>query len=205
MNLSGYCQKIGEEPIKIGNSMSIFDEIAVMRQLTFKDGDIELMGNRVVIIHANFLYDYCLKINDSPEKVHELYETSKSSFRVGIAESIGKAYGFSFHDFFKWMTKIAMLAGWGTLKYELLDEEKKIARITVDNSPVAEHLKEKVNNPVDHFIRGFIAGAATAAFKTDVDAIEEECMALGAERCKFLFKPANTFESSPETIYQLGR
>ncbi len=183
---------------------SIFDQLTLLRQLSFKDGDIRLMGNRVVIIHANFFYDYCMQINDSPEKVSELYSSAKSSFKVGIAESIGKNYGFSFNDFFNWMTKIAILAGWGNIKWEGLEEGDGIGKISVENSPIAEHLKGKVKSPVDHLIRGFIAGGASASLQKDIDALEEECVATGAPHCSFTFRPAGQFKISYETKRQLG-
>lgn len=106
-----------------------------------------------------------------------------------MAKSIGKKFGFNFLDFFKWLTNIAMLAGWGTLDWQDLNEEKKQGIIYVTNSPIATELKGKVTTPVDYLIRGFLAGGASASFSVDIDCVEEECIALGAKRCKFVIYP----------------
>ena len=64
-------------------------------------------------------------------------------------------------------------------------------------------LKGKVKKPVDHFIRGLIAGWATASFKWDIDVIEQECSALGSDKCKFVFKKAEEIDRDA-FIDQLG-
>jgi predicted hydrocarbon binding protein len=184
--------------------MNFFEELMIAKQLSFSPGTIELLGNRVTITHGTFFADYTSRINDNPESVIQLYESAKVSFREGMAKSIGKKYGFSYNDFFKWLTQIAMLAGWGKLTWADLNESNKSGIILVDNSPVAGLLKGKVGLPVDHLIRGFIAGGASGWLNTDVDAVEEECFSLGATQCKFVFRPKVDFKITPEITRQLG-
>ena len=160
------------------------------KQLKFSDGNISLMGNRVTIFNADLFSDYTLRINDSPEKVSELYDSVKLSFRAGFAKTVGVAYHFSFNDYFKWMTDLTGLTGWGKVTWLDLDQEGKRGIVFVENSPIAEDLIGKVKSPIDHVLRGFIAGGASAAFNADMDVIEEECFALGAAKCKFIIKLA---------------
>jgi predicted hydrocarbon binding protein len=169
--------------------MNLFEKFALSRHVLFSDGDIQLFGNRVVLIQSGFFSEYGKSINDSPEKVLEFYNAAKISFREEIAKSIGTEFSFNFQNFFNWMTDIAILAGWGILKWSGLDEKNMTGGITVENSPVAKNLAGKAILPVDHLIRGFIAGGASAAFKSDIDAIETDCVVLGAPICKFVFKP----------------
>lgn len=185
--------------------MSLFDELTMIRQLTFKDGTIKLLEQRIVISPSIVFSDYSMAINDSPDKVAEFYKSIKSSSKDNFAESVGKSYGFNFQNYFDWMTKIVVLSGWGRWKWDLLDEEKKMGKISVSESPVAENLKGKVKCPVDHVIRGFMAGGASASLKIDIDVVEEECVALGAPQCKFVFKPHDQFEPTPEVIRQIGQ
>src|SRR5271157_3801045 len=159
--------------------MSIFEELMLARQLSFSKGSIELLGNRVVIFNANLFSEYTLRINDSPDAVSLLYETVKSSFRDGFAKSVGEKYKFSFSDYFKWMKDLAEMNGWGVFTWEGLDQEARQGVLFVENSPIAKDLAGKVRNPVDHIIRGFIAGGASAAFASDIDVVEKECFALG--------------------------
>lgn len=184
--------------------MNIFEKLMFSRQLKFAEGDIELFGTRLVMIQSSFFSTYTLQINDSPDRVVELYQIAKKTFATDMAKSISKMYEFTFNDFFKWMTNIAMLAGWGTFKWELLDEGKKIAKINIENSPIAKPLINKVSSPVDHLIRGFIAGAASVSLKTDIDVMEEKCVALNSPYCEFVFKPSDQFEKTTESIRQIG-
>jgi predicted hydrocarbon binding protein len=174
--------------------MSIFEELMLARQLSFSKGSIELLGNRVVIFNANLFSEYALRINNSPDAVALLYEAVKSSFRDGFGKSVGEKYKFSFNDYFKWMKDLAEMNGWGLFTWEGLDQETKKGALFVENSPIAKDLVGKVKNPVDHVICGFIAGGASAAFASDIDVIEKECVALGAQRCEFSLLPAKPKE-----------
>lgn len=184
--------------------MNFFEELMVAKQLSFTQGDIKLLGNRVTITHATFFAEYTMRVNEDNEKLINLYESAKVSFRDGMAKSIGQRYGFSYNDFFKWLTQIAMLAGWGKLTWLDLNDKDKSGVISVQDSPVAEILKGKVKNPIDHLTRGFIAGGASGWLNTDVDAIEDECSALGAAGCRFVFRPRDQFKVTPEVTRQIG-
>jgi predicted hydrocarbon binding protein len=185
--------------------VDIFEKLMLARQLSFKEGEIDLLGQRLVMLPSIVFSDYTMAINDSPDKVAEFYKSVKSSSKANFAVSVGKSYGFNFQNYFDWMTKIVILSGWGIWKWDFLDEEKKSGKISVTNSPVAENLKGKVKCPVDHIIRGFMAGGASASLKTDVDVVEEECVALGAPQCKFVFKSPDQFNPTPEVIRQIGQ
>ncbi len=159
----------------------------------------------MVMLPASILSAYTEKISDSPELISNMYHSVKASQREGFASLVGKTYEFSFHDFFKWMTDIFAFAGWGIVEWKVLDENKHIGVITVAHAPVADELKGKVKTPIDHLIRGFVAGAASASFNVDIDVIELECAALGAPVCKFEFRPVGQFQPSPEAQRQLGK
>lgn len=184
--------------------MNFFEELMLARELSFTEGEIRLLGSRVTFLHATFSAEYTLRVNDNPEKVQDLYDVSKVSFRDGMSIAIGKKYHFSFNDFFKWLTQIAMLAGWGKLTWQDLNDQEKSGVILVENAPVATMLKGKVKLPCDHLERGFIAGGATGWLNTNVDCVEEECAALGAAQCRFVFKPREKFTATEEVKRQLG-
>lgn len=185
--------------------MDFFEKLILSRELSFGNGEIVMLGSRMVLFDADLFVDYGLRINNSPEKILDFYTSAKVTFRDSIAKAIGIKYKFSFNDYFKWMTDIANLAGWGRLRWENLIEEMKTGVVVVENSPIAISLKGKVNNPVDHVIRGFIAGGASASLRGDVDVVEEECVANGAQFCRFIFKPSDKFDySNPEVVRQIG-
>lgn len=176
--------------VNLADYLSIFDRLLLSKQLRFSDGDIELLGNRMVLTNAHFLADYILQINDSPDSVAKLYEAAKLSFMEHTAKKIGLEYAFTFNDYFKWLTNIAMMSGWGNFKWHSLDEEKKEGVILVNSSPIADKLRGKTEKPVDHIIRGFVAGGASAALGIDIDVSEPECEANGHKECRFILKPS---------------
>ena len=182
---------------------STAEHLMIARQLILKDGYIEMMGNRMIMPNSKMLSALILKFNDSKEIVYDIYETTKKSFEEGTALEIGKKYEMDFHGYFEWLTKIAMLVGWGKFSWELLDQDKKVGKIYVENSAIAQDLKGQVKSPVDHFVRGLIAGGASVSLKENIDVIEQQCLALGAYRCEFLFKPADQFEQNEQTALQI--
>jgi len=166
--------------------MGIFNELTLIRQLTFEDGNIRMLGQRMQILPSDVLARYVFDIRDDSQAILKLYISVKDSLREGFGLSIGKTYGFSFKDYSKWFVDLAMVAGWGKIVWEELNEEKRGGVVTIQDSPIASYLKGKVKDPCDHFTRGFIAGAASCAFKEDIDIIEIECEAVNAQKCMFI-------------------
>ena len=185
--------------------MNLFEKLLQLKELRFGDGEISLLDSRVVLVQTDLFAEYGLRINNSPEKTFEFYDSIKTGFKGIVIKIMGRNYSFVFNDFFKWLTDVANMAGWGKVKWEMLDVEKRTGVLVVEGSPIAVALKGKVKYPVDDMIRGFIAGGASASLKTDIDAVELDCSALGAPLCRFLFKPFDEFDfSKPEVIRQLG-
>lgn len=158
----------------------------LVKQLTFKDGSINLMGWPLVFAPANFFSLLIEKINEDPDLVAELYYAAKLSNKEGFTTWIGKNYDMTFMDTTKFFVDIVGLVGWGNASWIELDHENKKGRIGVEGSAMTSNLKGKVKTACDHVIRGFMAGGASTAFKTDIDMIETECEALGAEKCIFV-------------------
>ncbi|MBU0636220.1 4-vinyl reductase [Candidatus Micrarchaeota archaeon] len=95
-------------------------------------------------------------------------------------------------------------SGWGLVRRVDLDAHKSRAIIVVEDNPVARSLQGKAKKPVDHLVRGVLAGVFSHLFKDDVDCVEHSCMALGAGRCEFIIKPQFEFDfSKPESRDQL--
>ncbi len=184
--------------------MNVFDELLMAKQISFEQGGVAILGNRVVMPPVAVLGEYSKNINDSPEQIGMLYGSIKRNFEEMVKTSFVKEYGFGLNDYMKWMTKIALLTGWGNFTWAEVDKQKKWAVIIIDNSPVGVRLAGKVKKPVDHAVRGFIAAAVALMLKSDADCMEEECIALGAKKCKFVIKPIGDFDDTPEFRRQLG-
>lgn len=182
--------------------MNIFEKLMLARQISFNEGKIVLLNQRLVMFTSDFLGAYTLKINDEPGFVRQLYDAGKESVREGFGPGIGKSYSFSFNDFFKWYVDIARLSGWGLVKWEGIDEARHEGTLTIEDSPIAMYLRGRVKGPCDHMIRGFMAGGASSAFKTEVEMVETECYASGAPRCRFVFGPRDAMGAKFRDLYE---
>ena len=175
----------------------------VARQLSFENGTIKMLGQRMLISPSDVFARYIFDIRDEPELLKNLYVSAKESIRGGFGINIGKVYGFSFKDYSKWFVELAMVAGWGKIVWEDIDENKKQGIITIQDSPVSAYLKNRVSKPCDHLTRGYIAGAASCAFREDIDIIEVECEAAGAQKCKFIMGPPDFLKKNFADISEL--
>jgi len=154
------------------------------------------LQQRVAIVPADFLVTLTKQIHDSPERIFEIYTAAKTAVRNEFAKNLGTTFDFSFEDYGKWLVDIAKFSGWGKLEWGDLDFEKRRAIIYITNSPVGNKLVGQVNDPVDHIIRGLMAGGASYAFNRDVDILETKCIAVGDPFCEFIIKPSEEFLKS---------
>lgn len=182
--------------------MNIFEKLMFTKQLNFKEGQINLLDQRLVMFTTDFLSAYTLNINDNPKLVSDIYLSAKNSVKNGFGPGIGKKYSFTFYEFFNWYIDIARLSGWGIIKFERVDEDIKQGVISIENSPVSTYLKGKVKSPCDHIIRGFMAGGSETVFKTEMAIVETECIALGAPQCKFIFGPKDIIKTKYKNLYE---
>lgn len=162
------------------------------------------MNNKMVLIDSSVLANFISSITDSKDTIYKLYYSVKKDFINNTAKSMGTDFKFNFNDYFNWLTNLAMLSGWGKFEWHLLDKDKKEGVIFIENSVIAQALKNKTTIPTDHIIRGFIAGGASVSLNENIDAIEEECIALGAERCKIIFKPFKNIQKTEKYEEQIN-
>ena len=183
--------------------MNFFEKLLVSRTLTFEPGKISFMNQRELMTSARVFAELCMRANSDPQRLRELYDASKAGYREGTAATLGK-HATSHNDLLKWMTDIASFAGWGKLTWLNYVEENKSGAILIEDLPIPALLKGKVKGCADHVVRGFIAGGASAMVGSDVDCVEEECVATGAAACKFVFMPRDRFKVTLEVTRQLG-
>ncbi|MDE1869135.1 MAG: hypothetical protein KGH60_04200 [Candidatus Micrarchaeota archaeon] len=184
--------------------VSLLEKLMLARAISFKDGNITMFNNRIIMAPAEFFEDLTGYLSDSPGDTYKVYHSAKESFKIVVSKDT-RTYSFTVNDYLKWLTEIAESAGWGMLTWESLEKDAKSGIIKVENSPIAQGLKGKTKLPVDHIVRGFIAGAVCIAFKEDMDVIETECQALGATSCKFVLKRAAELATAPEAATQLKK
>ena len=182
----------------------LFKKLLMARQLEFERGKIILM-NEPVVIGPAWTYVYILKKSKNFESsAQSIYKGAKESVEKGFGAAIRKSYGLKKEKLRQWLKDIAELTGWGTIEFIKVDWKHGEAIIHAQNSTIAE-LYGKSKKPVDHVLRGYIAGGGVVSSEMKVDAVETKCKAMGSSYCEFIVKPTSVLKKSkdPNIIWQL--
>jgi predicted hydrocarbon binding protein len=184
--------------------MSIFDKLAAIKQINFKDGEITLMSQRVMFIPNEVSVGMTQTLIKNHKMIAPTYESIKKEFNNGWSKNLKKNYGFDPRKFMEQLIELANLSGWGINKLEEFNAKNKTGVFSITNSPTANYFKGQTKEPVDHFIRALYAGGASTVFGDDIDWIETECIAQGKPKCKLVFGPKKQLlKKYPEFKYQI--
>jgi predicted hydrocarbon binding protein len=83
--------------------------------------------------------------------------------------------------------QIYSAVGWGRVSLREVDQRNKHATIRMTES--FECAESGQGIPASQFVRGHIAGAMSAYFRSDVKAVETKCVSAGAGYCEFDLSP----------------
>lgn len=171
----------------------MFAKLLMAREIKFKEGEISLLGNRVVLMPSYSLSGILKNAGENPEIGKILYYESKGCLRDGFAKVVRQKYGLTGGRLVDWLINVGHVAGWGQIS---------LVRHTASNDAVEDvfHVKNppslrlaKSARPVDHIFRGMIAGGESMAFDADMEAIETKCVAQGNPYCEFVAKRRERF------------
>ncbi len=169
--------------------MNIFEKFSLSREVIFKEGEITLDKQRVMMIPLNFIMDYSLKIKNNPREARKFYDTIKNGMMT-FSMPLGKEYGLSYRDFLDRWVKYTAFAGWGIVKYEAIDTDTNTGFLTIKDFSLDLYLKGRgVKEPSDRLMEAMIAGSLSATFKTDIDVIEAKCICSGNDVCVYHWGP----------------
>lgn len=98
-----------------------------------------------------------------------------------------EVFGLNDAQSVEFMVKMGAEIGWGKMQVAAFDTGKEELVLVVEGSPFAAAYG-KSNRSVCHLIRGVFAGLASGVFGRPVESREEECIALGNSRCKFVIR-----------------
>jgi predicted hydrocarbon binding protein len=162
--------------------------------LKYVHNNFFLMEIPFLMVPSNLLISLSLKKDASFNR--EIYY----SFKQSMSQSLKKQFGIDFKEEgdrgLDLVENFFTSFGWGLLKNVDVDIKKKRAIVIVNNSPVALKLEGKAKEPVDHFLRGILAGIFSDYFKTEVECVETKCTALNNNHCEFVIKEKKEFDFS---------
>ena len=183
------------------DQMDLFQRLLAMRQLQFKEGEIDLLGQRIVMSPRDTLVGVTEFLTKNPELVPGMYETIRCSFGSGWASAVKKSYGFSTKDYIKWLIDISNIAGWGKSELVKYDIDTDIGVFRTFNPLIGSQFIGKSTVPVDHIWRALTAGGQTRVFDKEMDWIETQCVATGSPFCEFVFKPRKSITLAEREKY----
>lgn len=103
------------------------------------------------------------------------------------AKKYREVFGLTDLQSVEFMANMGTEIGWGKLTVTHLDVSKRELTLVVMSSPFAGAYG-KAERGVCHLVRGVFAGMAKGIFGTEVDAREEECVAMGHAQCKIVVR-----------------
>lgn len=171
---------------------NFYDKFIFTNGLKFRDHNFFLMDLPFVICPTD-LFIALLETGD-PEFERKIYLTVKESMARRLIPIFGTGFGLHGEKMLDFMEKYFIASGWGLLKNIDVDFKAKKAIVSVSDSPVAKRLHHAPKGPIDHFLRGIIAGIFSGVFAESVDCVETHCSALGEKNCEFIVKKHNEFD-----------
>ncbi len=162
------------------NMHPLAKKLLVSRQLQLEEGDVEVLGDRMVIIPADVL----VEMNELLEK--------KNVYRIGelIGEKMAvtlKKYGMKDTKLIEFCLNLMSLYGWGKPEIKRMG---KVIFITVRDSVIAIRAakKEKAPERACDILAGVFGGLFMEALGRKVSAQEVKCFAKGEKICEFEIK-----------------
>ncbi len=171
------------------------------KQLRFDDGKIVLLDQRVAMLP---LYNV-VELQKQLERLNlqnSLYFANKK-FGKDWTGKIYASYKMNENQIFQWGINSVTLAGWGSVKLVDRDVGKKIFKFNLVDSGMAYYYGPS-KKPIDHIFRGMIAGAMSAIYSTDLDAVETKCKAQGHPVCEFIVQPKSFFGQDVSSLEQIA-
>ena len=168
--------------------IELFKKLMFARQMSFDRGSIKLMHQRVLMIPAS-VFPFIISESDNYWKsANAVYKGCKVATWKGFTNGLIKEFKMDPHEVAKWLKDLNELSGNGETNVTNVNFKENKCIIEIKNSPFVETIgKSKI--PIDHALRGYFAGGASATFGIDVDCIETECQAKGDSYCKFIMMP----------------
>jgi predicted hydrocarbon binding protein len=169
---------------------NIVKKLLFARQIKFERGEIILLGQRVAISPSQLFNNIVKEFENNDEIMRKIYHACKTVNMEGYARVVSKKYKLSGMKLAKWLINSGEVGGWGKIISVRAYIKEKKAVIQICDS-LSKDMKS--TKPVDHFLRGQLAGGASAAFGIEFDCIERRCIAIGDKFCEFVIKKREDF------------
>lgn len=178
--------------------MNFFEMLMVSKKIAFIDGRVTFYGQDISIFPPEGFVEYMIQVNNNTEDIKILYSTAKKAM-LEYKQNLIDAYK-QVNDK-EWVCNTMNLYGHGKIKYE--DSSNILTgTLILEDSFLAEELKNRTKGPVDHILRGMVAGIISSISDRDIDVIEIECQANGKDKCKLVANSEENLKKEFSVLYE---
>jgi len=171
-------------------------KLMMARSLNMENGEITLFHKRVQLVPVEIFVDMLHSKNNLNNIAISEYEAAKSS-TLDYFRFLRDKKGIKGNELVKWCQNIFNLAGWGRVSFNVSEIPEGRGSVKIENSAFASTYLQKYGKsktPACHLVRGGIAGGGIVLTeKEDLEAVEVNCMAMGAPVCTIIYKPRDEF------------
>lgn len=167
------------------------------KQLNFEKGKIVLFDQRIAMLPLYNVVEL-QKTLEQQKFENALYYINKT-FGISWTKKMHESFKVKEKDVFKLGIDSVTLAGWGIVEVVSVKTNPINIKFNLKDSGVVFYYGSS-ENPVDHIFRGMIAGAMSATYSVDLDAVEISCKSQGKDYCEFVVKETKDFDFSNPLI-----
>ena len=170
-----------------------YDKFIFTGQIKFNESNFFLIDIPFLIFPVEILSKLLFSCSDEQSK--EIYYSVKKSVKEFLPKLKAKPKysGISLVNF---ANEFFSSSGFGKIRVVQFDETKLRAILLVSSSPFAFQFKNKSKKPLDHILRGIIAGTFSFALEKDLDCIETKCISVNSSECEFIVNSNKEFDFS---------
>ncbi len=170
-----------------------YDKFIFTGQVKFNNSNFHLIDLPFTIFPVQLFSDFLFSA--SSEQAKEIYYSVKKSTKnfVPLLKAKPNYSGISLVNF---VNQFFSNSGFGEIRVLQFDEKKSRAIILVSSSPFALMLKNKSKKPIDHIMRGILAGTFSYALEKDLDCVETKCVSMNSSECEFIVNKNKEFDFS---------
>ncbi len=181
-----------------------YDKFIFSNNLRYKENNFYLLNTPFVMLPVRLLGS--LLRNETPQFVQSLYDSVKKTTLENLTKEFLQEGEMDPKKMLEFFETYFTASGFGFLQNIDFDLEQKHAMVTLTNNPLVGRMDFFSELPIDHIMRGVLAGLFSKAMKTSLECVETQCSVFKKfNACRFMIKPLGEFDiENKETRRQLN-
>ncbi len=176
-----------------------YDKFIFTGQIKFNHSNFFLIDIPFLLFPVEILSEVLVSVSDDQAK--QIYVSVKKSVKSFLPKLQAKPK-YSGTSLVNFCNEFFSSSGFGKIRIVHFDKENSRSILLVSSSPFSVNLKNKPKKPVDHILRGIIAGVFSFALDMDLDCVETKCASINSSECEFIVNKNTEFDFSKKNTQQ---